>query len=406
VALLWALAVSVAVWLTVRHEVEELLDDTLRGAAGVMAPGLAGATLPPLPAVGADPADSYAWQVVARAHGGAATVLARSALAPTAPWLDTPAAGFTDTPQWRVFGRTLGGEGRMLYVAQLQAEQLEATLEAAFGAALATLAVSLLAHLWLRAQTQRELAPLNRLSQRLARHDLLAPAATLGPPERAELAPVHAALDALATQLARRLANERAFSAHAAHSLRTPLAGIDAQLAVALREAPPALQPRLQRVRSAAGRLQRVVAALLALFRSGVEVGRTPLDLPALLARLPVDGLAVTVDARHPVQGDADLLSAALLNLLDNALRHGATALRLTTPAADVLRLDDDGPGVDAARRRALQTAIDGGDAEAHTGLGLMLASLVARAHGGALSLPATDHGFAVELRLGASTDA
>ena len=79
------------------------------------------------------------------------------------------------------------------------------------------------------------------------------------------------------------MAHERAFTAHAAHALRTPLAGMDAQLAVALREAPLALQPRLQRVREASGRLQRVLAALLTLFRSDLALHRAPLDLPALI---------------------------------------------------------------------------------------------------------------------------
>src|SRR6185295_5326482 len=112
-------------------------------------------------------------------------------------------------------------------------------------------------HWWLRRRVARELEPLQRLSQRLEGHEPLDGLATLGPAERRELAPVHAAIDALGARLARRVAHERAFTAHAAHALRTPLAGIDAQLAVALREAPPALAPRLQRVRAAAGRLQR-----------------------------------------------------------------------------------------------------------------------------------------------------
>jgi signal transduction histidine kinase len=403
-SLVWSLAVSLAVWLAVRHEVGELLDDTLQGAAEAMRPSFAGEFLPtPPPGAAPMPSDRYAWQVVAHGTDGMARVLAHSTRAPPAPFSATPTAGFVQGSDWRVFGTALGRDGRMLYVAQSRAEQVEASLEVGFSAALATLAVVLLAHLWLRARAVHELAPVQRLSERLQAHDLLAPGATLGPAERAELAPVHAAIDAIAAQLARRVANERAFSAHAAHSLRTPLAGIDAQLAVALREAPPELQPRLQRVRAASARLQRVVAALLALFRSGAELQRQPVDLAALMARLPVHGLAVQVDAGASVQADPDLLSAALLNLLDNAVRHGALHLQLSTPAPGTLRLQDDGPGVDAARRAALQAAIDAGDHEGHTGLGLMLADLVARAHGGTLHLPAVAQGFAVELRLGPS---
>ena len=401
-ALLWSLAVSAAVWLAVRHEMIELLDDALQATAQAM-------TVPlsqdgPLPARlthGSASSDRFAWQVVAHGPDGRAQVLLASARAPAQPLRATPSAGLNTVPGWQVFGTTLGREGRMLYVAQSRAERQEASLEVAYSAALTTLAIALLAHLWLRASIAQELAPLQRLSARLAAHDLLAPGATLGAAERAELQPVHAAVDTLAEQLSRRVAHERAFTAHAAHALRTPLAGIDAQLAVALRESPPDLQPRLQRVRSAAGRLQRVVAALLALFRSGVDLQRQALDLPALVARVPVDGLAVQVRPTHPVQADADLLTAALLNLLDNALRHGAREVVVSSPAPDVLRVQDDGPGVPDTQRRALQAALDSQTYEGPMGLGLMLADMVARAHGGALALPPAEGGFVAELRLG-----
>lgn len=405
-AVIWSVAVSAAVWLAVRHEVGELLDDTLQGAAEAMRTSVDNGLPTLLPGTGPAPSNRYAWQVVAHGADGQAVVLAASSRAPSAALAATPTAGFLHTPDWRIFGTALGQPGRMLYVAQTQDEQLEAALEVGFSAALATLAVALLAHLWLRGRTVHELAPLQRLSDRLMTHDLLAPGATLGPAERAELQPMHTAIDALSAQLGQRLAQERAFSAHAAHSLRTPLAGIDAQLAVALREAPTALQPRLQRVRAVATRLQRVVAALLALFRSGVELQRSAVDLPALLARLPVDGLAVTTHHTAPIVADADLLSAALLNLLDNAVRHGAHTVRVSTPSPGVLRLDDDGPGVDDARRRMLLAAASDDAADddlGHGGLGLKLASLVARAHGGTLTLPPAAAGFAVELRLDAT---
>jgi signal transduction histidine kinase len=171
---------------------------------------------------------------------------------------------------------------------------------------------------------------------------------------------------------------------------------------VALREAPPALEARLQRVRAAAGRLARVVTALLALFRSGVRLQRQPVDVAAMLARLPVDGL--TVDAAPGrVDADPDLLAAALLNLLDNASRHGARRVQVAL-AGQCLTLADDGPGADDARRAAMQQVLDRQDydsREGGLGLGLMLADLVARAHGGRLLLPAGGRGFTVALDLG-----
>jgi len=91
-----------------------------------------------------------------------------------------------------------------------------------------------------------------------------------------------------------------------------------------------------------------------------------------------------------------------VLNLIDNAQRHGARSVTFSTPAANVLRVHDDGSGLDPARRRELRAAIDAQDYAGRTGLGLMLADLVARAHGGGVSLPDAESGFTVELSLGA----
>lgn len=408
--LAWAvaggLAVAAAVGFAVQDEVDELLDDALRDSAellsGLLAPDIAAlasavsrdGTAASLPG----PDERFAWQVI----GADRQVVLRSPIAPQAPLQALPGPGFADTPVWRTFGRSLGDNGRLLIVAQSRAERAEARFEAGRNAGLAALAVALLGYLWLRARVGQELAPLQTLSERLAHHDPLQPGATLGPAQREELQAVHAAIDELALRLARRVASERAFTAHAAHALRTPLAGIDAQLAVALRECEPALQPRLTRARDAAGRLQHVVAALLTLFRSGTEPRLQQVDLGALLERLPIDGLEVEVRAARTIRADPDLLAAALLNLLDNARRYGARRIAVTTPSDDTVRLHDDGPGVAPAQRESLQAALDAQNYEATMGLGLMLADVVARAHGGRLVLPDTtgQAGFIAELEL------
>jgi len=403
--LLWGLVVSVVVWFTVRHEIDELLDDTLRASAAVLAGLLATHAdtlierLPPgAAAPAAAGAGDFAWQLVDPDRG----VRLRSARAPETPLVSPPALGISDVARWHVLGVAFGPNGRILYVAQTRAEWRKARIEIARNTALVALLAAAVGLLWLRGRLRRELEPLDALSRTVASFDPLKPGASLGPPTRVEFAPVHSAIDELGRRLARRVASERAFTAHAAHALRTPLAGIDAQLAVALRESPPEAQPRLQRARDAASRLQRVVTALLALFRTGVDLQRQPVDVAELLARLPIDGLAVHVAPAAPVDADPDLLAAALMNLLDNALRYGALHVNVSV-AGDRIRLQDDGPGVPEARRRALQAALDRQAYEEHTGLGLMLADLVARAHGGALNLPAVDRGFAAELWLARS---
>lgn len=401
-SLLWIVAVAAAVWLAVHDEVDELLDDTLQAAAE----GLRGPLSQPLAveaaATGVVPAASgsgrFAWQVVDHLAEGEARMVAASALAPAAPLRPVPSGGFSDSDEWRVFGIPLADGRRWLYVAQTHAERQEALAETALSAALATLAIALLAQVWLQAQIRHELLPLQRLAQHLSGRDLEDIGAALGAAERSELQPVHTAIDELTRRLAARLARERAFSGHAAHSLRTPLAGIDAQLAVALRESPASLQPRLQRVRAAARRLHRVVTALLMLFRSSAAVHPQELDVAEMIPRLAVEGLTFELPARLRLTADADLLAAALLNLFDNSLRHGATRVRLSLPDSNVLRVHDDGTGVSPEQRASLQTALSGRVDASGGGLGLLLVELVARAHGGSLQLPVVEHGFAADL--------
>lgn len=409
--LLWALVggagVAAAVAYAAQHEVDELLDESLQAGAAMLsgalrelrAPaGAAAGTASTSPALlpASDEGD-FAWQVVDEQG----RVLQRTENAPGSALQLTPSPGFSEHPQWRVFGTALGEGGRMLYVAHTLRERSEARTGVALSAALASLAIGLLGWLWLRARVRHELLPLLRLSQRLALHDAVASGAAIGAAERAELVPVHAAIDHLSHDLARRLAHERAFSAHAAHALRTPLAGIEAQLAVALRESPPEVQERLHRVREASSRLQRVVHSLLDLFRAGEQAQWRAVDLAALLAHLPVEGLQVVCEGPTALQADPDLLAAAVSNLLDNARRHGARRVVVSQPSPGVLHLHDDGPGLPAERLDRLRTALRNQDYDAPMGLGLMLADLVARAHSGTLALPAAASGFVVELAIG-----
>lgn len=93
-------------------------------------------------------------------------------------------------------------------------------------------------------------------------------------------------------------------------------------------------------------------------------------------------------------EADPDLLAAALANLLDNAVRHGARSVEVgvDAPSAGGWRLwvSDDGPGLTPETLQILQATLDHEDYSALSGLGLILTDLIARAHGGRLRL---DHG-------------
>ncbi len=403
-SLIWTAAVSAAVWVAVRHEMEDKLDNRLRAASELLVNVMRRTPFEiwhgePLEIPGdgqdADVEIPFTWQLVDRQG----RLLQRADNAPEKPFHTSQIDGLSSAGGWRVFGRALDAQ-HFLYVAHERSERLEAQVDVALDAALAALIMALIGHLWLRMRFWRELQPLQTLSQKLQSHDPGDGKLALGPAERAELEPLHRAVNQLSDRLADRIRREQGFSAHAAHALRTPLAGVDAQLSIALREAPEPLHARLKRIRSAAQRMQHVVTSLLGLFRAEAGPRRVSLELEALVASLPEAPLAVRVNQAAPLDADADLLSATLINLLDNAARHGAKEVWVTVPAPQRLRVQDDGRGLGARDLETLQRALLDRDYERLPGLGLVLADVVARAHGGQARLITTEQGFTIELDL------
>ena len=104
--------------------------------------------------------------------------------------------------------------------------------------------------------------------------------------------------------------------------------------------------------------------------------------------------LELAVAGTPAAQGDARALMQVLLNLLGNAVRYAGPGARLRLSAAlegneAVLRVEDDGPGMDeAARRDALapfgRAGRRGGDG---SGLGLPLVAALVALHGGRFTL-------------------
>jgi signal transduction histidine kinase len=401
-SLLIALAVALAAALAVREEVGELLDDALMASALQLAPLMADSAPMVSPAVPtAAPASAASGEVrFAWSWFDSAGRQVRGSAEGSARWAAQVKAGtFADSDDWRLYAHALPDQG-LLVVAQTRQERREVTQELTEYALFGGLAVVLLALPLLAWRVHLELRPLDDLAQRLtgfnaADDDPRALSAALGPASRQELAPIHHALTVISERLSERLSFEREFSAQAAHLLRTPLAGMDAQLAVALKESPG--QPRLQRVRDAAQRLQHMVLALLRLYRTNAPLERRELDAHALLASLPLGDLVLERGPACPIYADPLLLAAALINLVDNAQRHEAKHLRLTQPQPQCLLLTDDGSGLQEGEREALLSRLQGHASPDH-GLGLRLALLVARAHGGTLELPTSPQGFAIRL--------
>jgi signal transduction histidine kinase len=128
-------------------------------------------------------------------------------------------------------------------------------------------------------------------------------------------------------------------------------------------------------------------------------------------------GLALKVEAPSPapVRGNRELVSQALANLVDNAIKyaapgHGANG----APAEIVVKADDEGhsialsvadrgPGIpEADRGRVVErfVRLEQSRSEPGSGLGLSLASAVARLHGGELKLEDNHPGLRSTLAL------
>jgi two-component system, OmpR family, sensor kinase len=213
------------------------------------------------------------------------------------------------------------------------------------------------------------------------------------------------------------LARERRFVADASHELRTPLALLETELELALRR-PRSSEELRGAVESAAeevDRLTRLAEDLLVLARA--DEG----ELALRRSRIHVGDLFETVARRfkpraeeggrtfdvssgggETIVADRLRLEQALGNLVDNALRHGAGAVRLEAERRDgavTLRVSDEGVGfppsfLDRAFERF--TRADEARARGATGLGLAIVDAVARAHGGTAEAANRDAGGAV----------
>lgn len=404
VSVTWMLATSLVVGLSLRHQVDQLADAGLQESTEWLYGLMTTAPALNLDEGGSLPAPPHTEQVIWQRVSAQGLLLMRSHQAPAEPFYTRATPGLSNAPgRWRVYGMALPGDRSMLYLAERQSERQAAWLAASWAALAGTLLMGALFVLGLRHLIRQELRPLLMLSQAIARHDPTQARLDLPTVNREELQPIREAVIGMGQRLRMRMDSERAFSAHAAHALRTPLAGIDAQLAVALRECPPQVRPRLQRTRQAAQRLKRVVSSLLTLFRTGMELHRDHVDLAKLTEAMAMDTLTIRVTDPCEVNADPDLLAAALMNLLDNVVRHGGRHVTLRVHTDDrfqVVALTDDGPGMTPPELRRLQMALALQHYQEHTGLGLMLADLVARAHGGSVQLSDSDTGCGLRVEL------
>ncbi len=207
------------------------------------------------------------------------------------------------------------------------------------------------------------------------------------------------------------------FLADASHELRSPVAGLLAQLEVATlypdKVDTTAFLPKL---RNEAQRLQLLVDDLLFLSRSEARAGSSDagfslVGVDALIAsevahQVDIDetvnivvavqsGGGAAAGAGAQVHGNPRDLERALRNLVGNAVRHCTSVIWLDTRVEGVnvvISVSDDGPGVAADdEERIFQRFVRLDEARTRdaggSGLGLAIASEIAQTHGGSIQL-------------------
>lgn len=246
---------------------------------------------------------------------------------------------------------------------------------------------------------------LDPLTQRLARRERdLTPIEDTDVP--VELLPLTRTIDAVFARLRELIALHERFVADAAHQLRTPLTGLAMHVERALAHARESVVVEaLQHIRAATGRVTRTSNQLLALARAQSpaipDTKMRPIDLPDLLRGLIATRLQEAwqsnidlgyegPDSGLVIRGDAAALQEMIDNLIDNALHYTGHHGTVTVAAGHAdgqqvfVRVEDDGPGVDAALLPRLGERFfrDPANREAGTGLGLAIVEHIARRHG------------------------
>ncbi|HRF07232.1 MAG TPA: ATP-binding protein [Xanthobacteraceae bacterium] len=210
-----------------------------------------------------------------------------------------------------------------------------------------------------------------------------------------------------------------------AHDLKTPLTRLRNRAEEALRanHTEAELRRALESTIDESDNLIRTFDALLMISRAeagelrkamtdfdAAEVARDVGELYEPVAEESGLGLAIDAPEHLPVKGSRELISQALANLVDNAIKHGGTIAgsKVTVAAKKTgdrieFVVGDRGPGIpEADRARVVErfVRLEASRSRPGAGLGLSLAQAVAKLHGGELRLEDNSPGLKVTLAI------
>jgi two-component system OmpR family sensor kinase len=201
----------------------------------------------------------------------------------------------------------------------------------------------------------------------------------------------------------------RQFAADASHELKSPLTVISGYVDVLMRggaDDRQQLERALTGIQREADRMSRLVNDLLALAQ--LEAGsrvmeRQEVRIAEVLQEIRDESglrsaerrFALSLDGDARVSLDEDALRQAMRNLIENAVRHtaegGSVEIALTSDAsAAVIRVTDDGPGIDAQHLPHIFDRFYRGDPSrkrtgGEAGLGLAITRALIEANGGSI---------------------
>ncbi|HEX7675934.1 MAG TPA: ATP-binding protein [Bdellovibrio sp.] len=230
-----------------------------------------------------------------------------------------------------------------------------------------------------------------------------------------EVIPVVQSLNNLLLVVDNAMTKEKEFTDNAAHELRTPLAGIKAQVEAALRSDNEEEQHKhLVAINHGVDRTSRIVSQLLALARlepENLQVNFSSIDLNSLvaqaIAKWTPQALAKNIDlgmeatGEYQVRGDTLWLDLMISNLIDNAIRyspaHSKVDIELTRQNEKILVIiTDNGPGIPKEDRERVFdrfVRLKGHNTEG-SGIGLAVVKKIADLHEVKIILDTpTDHG-------------